>query len=91
MEEMKTYAAMAKIGLTEDEAARLLPVASKLEQSFASLQAVDTQGVEPLVTVLTARSVMRGDVAVQMLPREEVLANAPEQADGYFIVPRTLE
>jgi len=33
---------------------------------------------------------MREDVAVKLLPRDELLANAPEEYDGYFKVPGTL-
>jgi hypothetical protein len=49
------------------------------------------EGGEPLVTVLNVQNDFREDIAVKFMPREELLSNAPEQYDGYFQVPRTIE
>lgn len=55
------------------------------------LNQLDTTGVEPTAHVLPLKNVMRADVAVPSLPREEALANAPEQENGYFKVPKVTE
>lgn len=90
-QETKSYEAMAKIGLSPDERAWVLAQANALEQSFLAFDAVDTVGIEPLVTVLSLRNALRDDIAVKAFDRDELLAAAPEQYDGYFQVPRTLE
>ena len=90
MQTIKPYEAMAKLALTETEREELQSRAHRLTESFAALENIDTAGVEPLVTVLDIQNVLREDVSARMMPREELLENAPEQYDGYFQVPRTL-
>jgi aspartyl-tRNA(Asn)/glutamyl-tRNA(Gln) amidotransferase subunit C len=88
---MKKYEAMVKLNLPEDERQWVTERAEKLLDSFSVLENIDTEGVEPLVTVLDTQNALRGDVAVKAITREELLSNAPEQYDGYFQVPRTLD
>ena len=90
-DECKKYEAMAKLDLPPGERQWVAEQASIWEEQFAALDGVDTDGVLPLVTVSGLTSVMREDVTYQLLPREELLAAAPEQYGGYFQVPRTME
>ncbi|MBP1765526.1 MAG: Aspartyl/glutamyl-tRNA(Asn/Gln) amidotransferase subunit [Firmicutes bacterium] len=55
------------------------------------LNQLDTTDIEPTAHVLPLKNVMRADVVVPSLPREEALANAPEQENGYFKVPKVTE
>ena len=82
---------MAMLELPDDERRALERRLSDLADSFDTLDGVDTDGVEPLVTVLDLRNVFREDKAARLLTRDEILSNAPEQYDGYFQVPGTLE
>ncbi len=41
--------------------------------------------------VFPVQNVFREDVVTNSDTREELLANAPEQKDGMFMVPRTFE
>ena len=52
------------------------------------LQQIDTDGVAPLAHVLPIENVFREDDVGQCFRQEEVLANAPEQSDGMFQVPK---
>lgn len=54
------------------------------------LESARTEGVEPLFSPITGAASPRTDEAVQRYAREELLQNAPEQNDGFFIVPRVL-
>ena len=55
------------------------------------LQAVDTTNVEPTDQVTGLVDVMRPDeIRSNNLTREELLANAPEQENGYVKVRRVL-
>ena len=91
MKNFEAFEAMAKLSLPENERLGIARDIEMLEQSFAALAAVDTGGVENLVTVLDIRNVLREDIMVKNVSREELLSNAPEQYDGYFQVPKTLE
>jgi aspartyl-tRNA(Asn)/glutamyl-tRNA(Gln) amidotransferase subunit C len=91
MKNIKDYEAMAKLDLPENERDWISDRADMLIDSFNRLKSIDTSGVEPLITVLDVKNVLREDVGVKMLSREELLSNAPEQSDGYFKVPKTLD
>ena len=87
MKNIKDYEAMAKLDLPETERRWVSDRADVLIDSFNQLAGIDTTGVEPLITVLDVKNVLREDVSIKMMPREELLVNAPEQHDGYFKVP----
>jgi len=91
MKNIKDYESMAKLDLSEAEHRWVSDSADMLTDSFNQLDGIDTSGVEPLITVLDVKNVLREDVSVKMLLREELLANAPEQHGGYFQVPKTLD
>ena len=90
MLDIREYEAMAMLELQNDERERLRRRFDALVGSLTALERVDTDGVEPLVTVLNLNNVMREDVAEKFLTRDAILENAPEQYDGYFQVPGTL-
>ena len=91
MQNIENYEAIAKFDLSDTERQWVSGRMKMLMESFAALGGVDTSGVEPLVTVLDIQNVLREDIAVKQFTRDEILSNAPEQYDGYFQVPRTLD
>ena len=91
MKNIKDYEAMAKLDLPESERRLVSDCVDMLIDSFGLLEGIDTSGIEPLITVLDVKNIFREDVGVKMLTREELMANAPEQYEGYFMVPKTLE
>ena len=91
MLDIRGFEAMAMLGLQDDEREMLGERIEALSESFCALGSIDTDGVEPLVSVLSMCNVMREDAAVKHFSRDEILANAPETYDGYFQVPGTLE
>ena len=89
MFDIAKYESVAMLRLSGDERELLGARASDLEDSFNALGEIDANGIEPLVTVLKTHTVLREDVAFKLLARDEIMANAPEQHDGYFQVPLT--
>ena len=55
------------------------------------LDAVDTNGVEPLTHILDEVNNWREDVAVNNMSREDALANAPSKNASYIMVPKVIE
>jgi len=86
-----SYEAMAKLKLDDKTRSWIQNSMNYLEESFHKLEQVDTKDVEPLVSVLELQNVLRNDVSMKFITRDELLANAPEEYDGYFQVPKTLE
>lgn len=81
---------MAKLDLPDTQRQQISDIADMLMDSFDVFMGIDTHDTEPMYTVLDVRNVLREDVSVKMLSREELLANAPMQYDGYFQVPKTI-
>lgn len=90
MENIKAYEAMSKLKLPEEERRQISAWGAMLMADFDAFASIDTSGTEPLYTVLDVKNVLREDISVKMLPREELLENAPMQYNGYFQVPKTL-
>ena len=88
---VETYEPMAKLSLDEGTRKWAADVIARLEGEFDRMEAIDTDGVEPLVSVLDLRNVLREDVSNKTFSRDVVLQNAPEEYDGYFEVPKTIE
>ena len=91
MNNILDYEKMAMLDLPEAERADLTKRFDDIESSFSALEKYDTSGVEPLITVLDMFSVLREDIAVKQFSREDVLKNAPDQHDGFFQVPATID
>ena len=88
---ISNYETMAKLNLNEDERLWISDQMEMLKNSFKALDSIDASKAEPLVTVLNIRNVVRDDTAKKFISRDELLSNAPEQYNGYFQVPKTLE
>ncbi len=90
-EEVEHIAELAKVGLSEEEKTLFQVQLSAILEYAAMLQRVDTSAIPPTATVLPLRNVMRPDEPRPSLPREDVLANAPQAEDGCFRVKVILE
>lgn len=84
-------AALARIGLTDEEIERMREQLSSILDHISSLQDVDTDDIPPTAQVIQLQNVMRDDVVQPSLPRELVLANAPRSEDGYIKVNAVLD
>ena len=84
-------AALCKLQLDETEAKKMLTELNTILQYVDTLQSVDLTGYEPTAQVTGLVNVMREDTIQDLgANREQLLANAPAQQDGYFKVKRVL-
>lgn len=90
-DDVERVARLARLGLTEEEKERYQRDLSQILDAFDALRRVPTEGVEPTAHVVPLQNVLRADEVRPSMPREQVLANAPETRDGFFRVPRILE
>lgn len=56
----------------------------------AEIEALDLSDVPPMVHPMPLVNVMRDDVVDLELDRDEVLSQAPDSSDGFFVVPPIL-
>ena len=90
MLDISKYETMTMLDLPDGEREQLGTRFNSLVCGFDILEQVNTDGIEPLVSTLDLNSIMREDIAEKFLTRDDVLMNAPEQYDGYFKVPGTI-
>ena len=89
--EVEHIADLARLSLTKEEMILYREQLSAILDYAAVVQGVDTSAIPPTATVLPLRSVMRDDIVIPSLPREDVLSNAPDQFEGQFRVRAILE
>ena len=82
---------LAKLKLSEQEREDAKADMQKMLDYIVKLNELDTAGVEPMTHVFPVKNVFREDVVVNGDDREQMLANAPEQRDGQYQVPKTVE
>ncbi len=84
-------ASLAHIRVEEDEKAKYAAQIGGIMKWIEQLEAVNTDGVEPLssVTDITLRA--REDVINDGGIQADILANAPESTAGFFVVPKIVE
>lgn len=84
-------ATLARIKLLEAELEPLANELSRILTWMEQLNEVDTSGVAPMTSVAAAGLPMREDRVTEGGRREEILANAPRTARGFFAVPKVVE
>jgi aspartyl-tRNA(Asn)/glutamyl-tRNA(Gln) amidotransferase subunit C len=90
-EEVEHIADLAKLALSTDEKVLYSRQLSAILDYAARLNAIDTQDIPPTSVVLPFDTALREDEARPSLPREDILANAPEAEDGMFQVDAVME
>jgi aspartyl-tRNA(Asn)/glutamyl-tRNA(Gln) amidotransferase subunit C len=84
-------ARLARIRLSEAELEPLAAELSGILTWVEQLAEVDTSGVAPMTSVAAVRLPMRDDKVTDGNCRDAILGNAPQQARGFFAVPKVIE
>ena len=90
-DQVRHIANLARLAMSEEELQRLVPELNNILGWVEQLGEVDTDGVEPLATVVAQKLRLREDKVTDGDCRDEVLANAPVAEHGFFAVPKVIE
>lgn len=90
-DDVRHVADLARLHLTDEEVRLYTQQLSAILDYAERLQEVDTSGVPPTPYVLPLQNVMAEDIPQPSLPNEVALANAPDQANGFFRVRAVFE
>jgi aspartyl-tRNA(Asn)/glutamyl-tRNA(Gln) amidotransferase subunit C len=94
-EDVNRIAMLARLELSTAERAAMLSQLNGFFGIVEQMSAVDTSGVEPLYTPLSAVQAvalrMRDDVVTEADQRALNQASAPQVEDGLFLVPKVVE
>lgn len=93
--DVSRIAQLARLELRDDEQAAMLTQLNEFFAIVEKMRAIDTSGVEPLYTPLSAiQDVtlrLRDDAVTEGDNREANMANAPARDQGLFLVPKVIE
>jgi len=82
---------LAKIKINEKEENKLIEELNNILGWVDELKKVDTEQIEPMLSVFNESMVMRRDEVFSETSDELVLKNAPESKSGFFVVPKVVE
>jgi len=88
-DELRHIEQLARVSLSGESRERLKAQLADIVGFVQKLQGVDTSGIER--SAAAAGSRLRDDTPEACLERDEVLAEAPDQEEGFFKVPAVIE
>lgn len=88
---VRNIAFLARIDVPDEDLAPLAGELSAIVGFIEQLQEVDTKGVAPMASVADMSLRWREDVVADGGIADKVLANAPDAAEGFFLVPKVVE
>ncbi|MFB6347143.1 MAG: Asp-tRNA(Asn)/Glu-tRNA(Gln) amidotransferase subunit GatC [bacterium] len=90
-DEINHLADLARLNLDDAEKDELKDDLNEILGLAEKIQDVDTEGVEPTYHAYPLENVTRPDEPVKQETADKVLENAPDDSDGYFVVPKVID
>jgi len=90
-EEVLHIAALAKLGMTEEDITHFGAQLSNILENFEVLTKVNTEGIAPTAQPNALCNVMKADEVQPSMPQSDVLANAPRRDGEFFHIRPVLE
>ena len=91
LEEVRRLAELARIGISDAEAAAVQAQLNDIFELIGRMQKVDTEGVEPMSHGQDLKLRLREDVVTEPDQREQFLSLAPQREQGLYLVPKVIE
>lgn len=90
-DDVRKVARLSRIKISEERVEPMTQELNGILSWIEQLNEVDVEGVEPMTSVVETSLQMRKDEITDGNRQDEVLANAPNSADGFFVVPKVVE
>ncbi len=91
LDDVHRIADLAHIDISDEQAQRMQAELNGIFKMIERIQAVDTDGVEPMMHPHDGVQRLREDKVVFGDDRTENMKNAPEEFEGLFLVPQVIE
>ncbi len=88
---VRRIAHLARIAVAEGEVAHLQGELNAILAWVEQLQVVDVAGVEPMTSVTPMKMKMRADQVTDGGMPEDIVKNAPQSDNNFFLVPKVVE
>lgn len=89
--DVEKIAHLARLGLNEADIPQTTETLNNILGLIDAMQAVDTNGIEPLAHPLEATQRLRADQVTEQNQREAYQAIAPAVENGLYLVPKVIE
>ena len=89
--DVEKIAHLARLGLNDADIPQTTATLNNILGLIDAMQAVDTNGIEPLAHPLEATQRLRADVVTESNHREAYQATAPAVENGLYLVPKVIE
>ena len=90
-ETIKNLSTLARLRLPQEREEKILSDLQSILDWVEQLKEVDIEGVEPLVSVTEGNAPMRKDVVTDGGLQKELMMNAPEKIQGFYVVPKVVK
>ena len=90
-DQVQHIATLARLKLADDEFADVVEKLSRIVDFVDQLGQADTDDVTPMAHPLHASQRLRADEVTEDDDRDHVQQNAPQIADGHYLVPKVIE
>ncbi len=90
-EDIEKVAWLARLDIDDAEKERLTGDLNQIMKHFEKLQQLDTDLIEPTSHSHPIVNVFREDIPGSSLDVKDAIANAPQEDNGYFVVPQVVE
>tara|TARA_X000000950_G_C13596189_1_gene529418 strand:+ start:339 stop:623 length:285 start_codon:yes stop_codon:yes gene_type:complete len=87
---VKKISNLSKLNFVDNQEENIKNELNNILNWVDDLKKVNTQEVEPMLSVFNEKINMRSD-DVEITNQNEILSNAPEQKEGFFVVPKVIE
>ncbi|HEY5819903.1 MAG TPA: Asp-tRNA(Asn)/Glu-tRNA(Gln) amidotransferase subunit GatC [Mesorhizobium sp.] len=88
---VKRVARLARIAVSEEDAERMTGELNTILGFVEQLNEVDVSGVEPMTSVTPMAMKERQDDVTDGGKANDIIANAPESTENFFLVPKVVE
>ncbi len=88
---VRHIAHLARISVSDGEARALEGELTGILQWVEQLDEVDTNGIEPMTSVVETTMKKRSDEVTDGGYPDDIVRNAPEHAGTFFVVPKVVE
>ena len=82
---------LARLKLPAEREGKILNDLQSILNWVEELKEVNVEGVEPLVSITEGTAPMRSDVVTEGDIQADLMANAPESMQGFYVVPKVVE
>ncbi len=82
---------LARLEFSPEEKEKILGDLNRILDYIDKLNELNTDNVEPLIYLTPNKDILREDIVIENMKKEDALKNAPKKDSDYFRVPKVIQ